>query len=584
MRSIRRTERQIGVVALAMITLIALALFFLLPPVPSAPIWAGAGEVAPHHGGTFVFFHESDVHGFDPHVSYDELSGMGEKLLFEGLIDYDHDVHFVPRLARELPTVSEDGLTYTFRLREGAHFHNGREIVAEDVRWSMEHLLAPSTHSPGLAFYALIDGFDDYQAGASHLRGVEVLDRYTVRFRLSAADQTFLNAMAMIFAYPVPHEMYEQEDPARHPIGSGAFVLESWEPGLRVTFRRNPDFFRPGEPYVDRMVYELNLQRGAAFMRFIRGDLDHIHRTTPSDRYWLRHQPAWADYAINRPLMTVWGVGMNCEIAPFTDVHVRRAVAWAIDRERWQRARGGNLLLNGQPLPPGVPGYDAGRPDAHRFDLGRAREEMALAGHPVRQDGDRWIAEGLEAPVEMWVGEGDTGRMFGELTQQDLASIGIPVSIRQVAFPIYLQETGHRRTVPLMLAGWSADFPDPSNFLDVLFSSSSIHETTSENRTFYQSARVDEILRRARVERDHAARMSLYHDAVGMILEDAPWGFVFTDTKLEAWQPYVRGYEPHPVWDQMYRDVWLDLPRRRAERELRTLSAFAAMSPFGARR
>ena len=157
MRSIRRTERQIGVVALAMITLIALALFFLLPPVPSAPIWAGAGEVAPHHGGTFVFFHESDVHGFDPHVSYDELSGMGEKLLFEGLIDYDHDVHFVPRLARELPTVSEDGLTYTFRLREGAHFHNGREIVAEDVRWSMEHLLAPSTHSPGLAFYALID-------------------------------------------------------------------------------------------------------------------------------------------------------------------------------------------------------------------------------------------------------------------------------------------------------------------------------------------------------------------------------------------------------------------------------------------
>ena len=330
------------------------------------------------------------------------------------------------------------------------------------------------------------------------------------------------------------------------------------------------------------MVYELNLQRGPAFMRFIRGDLDHTHRTTPADNYWLRHQPAWADYNVNRPLMSIWGIGMNCEMEPFTNVHVRRAVASAIDRDRWQRARGGRLLLNGQPLPPSMPGYDANRPDAHHYDLARAREEMALAGHPVTQVGDRWVAEGIDTPIEMWLGEGDTGRMWGELAQQDLANIGIPVSIRQVAFPIYLQETGHRRTVPLLLAGWSADYPDPSNFLDVLFSSSSIHETTSENRTFYQSARVDEILARAHVERDRDTRLALYHDAVGMILEDAPWGFVFSDTKLEAWQPYVHGYAPHPVWDEMFRDVWLDLPRRPSGGL--GSSSFAAMSPFGARR
>ncbi len=580
---LEKTERSMGTVAMGALVAGALALFFLLPPVPPGPMWTGAGtsEAHPHHGGTFVFFHESDVRGFDPHTSYDEISGMGEKLLFEGLIDYDHDVHFVPRLARELPTVSDDGLVYTFRLREGVYFHNGRELEAEDVRWSMEHLLAPSTHSPGLAFYSLIDGYDAYQNGAPHLRGVEVLDRYTVRFRLSAPDQTFMNAMAMIFAYPVPHEMYEHQDPARHPIGTGAFILESWEPGLRVTFRRNPRFFRAGEPFVDRMVYELNLQRGAAFMRFVRGDLDHIHRIAPADRYWLAHQARWAPYRIERPLMTVWGVGMNCEMPPFTNVHVRRAVAASIDRERWQRARAGRLLLNGQPLPPNVPGFDGARPDLHHFDLERARAEMALAGHPVREVDGHWVADGLETPVEMWVGEGDTGQMFGELTQQDLASIGIEVRIRQVAFPIYLQETGHRRTVQLMLAGWSADYPDPSNFLDVLFSSSSIHETTSENRTFYQSPVVDEILARARIERDRDVRMRLYHDAVGIILADAPWGFVFTDTKLEAWQPYVHGYQPHPVWDQMYRDVWLDLPRQRAARELGALSGLPPAAPFG---
>ena len=180
----------------------------------------------------------------------------------------------------------------------------------------------------------------------------------------------------------------------------------------------------------------------------------------------------------------------------------------------------------------------------------------------------------------MWVGEGDTGRSYGELTQQDLAQIGIDVEIRQVAFPVYLQESGHRRTVPLLLAGWSADYPDPSNFLDVLFASSSIHESNSENRAFYQSPAVDDLLTRARIERDRDTRIALYHQAVGLILRDAPWGFVLTAAMFEAWQPYVRGYEPHPVWDFMYRDVWLDLPRHRAERELRSLSAFAALPPF----
>lgn len=584
MRSTRRTERQIGVVALGVLLASAIALFFLLPPIPTAPAWTGAGadDAHPHHGGTFVVSHVSDLQGLDPHTSYDELSGIGEKLIFEGLIDYDHEVRFVPRLARELPTVSEDGRTFTFRLREGVHFQNGRELVAEDVRWSMEHMLAPDTHSPGQAFYALIDGFDAYQTGAEHLSGIEVLDRYTVRFHLSAPDQTFLNAMAMIFAYPVPHEMYEREgvDPRRHPIGTGAFVLESWEPGVRITFARNPDYFRPGEPYLDRVVYELNLSPGPAFLRFVRGELDHAHHLNVADRYWLRQQPAWAPYRVMRPRMTVWGVGMNCEMAPFTDVHVRRAVAFAVDRDRWHRAHPEHIL-NGQPLPPGMPGFDPDRPDLHHTDLDRAREEMALAGHPVRREGERWVAEGIEAPVQMWVGEGDVGRNYGELTQQDLAQIGIEVEIRQVAFNIYLQESGHRHTVPLFLGGWSADYPDPSNFLDVLFSSSSIHETTSENRAFYQSPVVDDLLRRARVERDRETRIGLYHDAVGVLLADAPWGFVFTDAMLETWQPYVRGYAPHPVWDFMYRDVWLDLPRARAAAELRSLASFAALSPFG---
>jgi ABC-type transport system substrate-binding protein len=214
-----------------------------------------------------------------------------------------------------------------------------------------------------------------------------------------------------------------------------------------------------------------------------------------------------------------------------------------------------------------MPGHVEGLEGEHGFDLARAREEMRLAGHPVEQVGERWIARGLEQPIDVWVGAGETGRAYGELIQHDLAAIGLDIRIRQVAFPVYLAETARRRTVSLFLTGWSADYPDPSNFFDTLFHSRSISDTGSQNRAFYASPALDALLDRARVEPDHARRMAMYAEASRMVVDDAPWAFVFSNLVTDAWQPYVRGYRVHPVWRPLYRDVWLDLPRRRARSE-----------------
>lgn len=566
-RSSGRRDQGVGLAALAVLGASLLGLATCLPPVPTGPLFDGAGtpEETPRRGGTFVFHHESDLRGLDPQVSYDEISGMAIKLLFEGLIDYDSDLNLVPRLARELPEISEDGLEYTFRLRDDVRFSNGRPLVADDVRWSLEHMLAPATGSPGTVFYARIAGYEAYVAGeAEHLAGIEVIDELTVRITLSTPDHTFINAMAMLFAYPVARENYEAhpDDVRRHPVGTGAYLLESWEPGVRLTFVRNPDYFLEGRPYVDRMIYELNLPRGPAFLRFQNADLDHLHRLPTTDYLWMRRQPAWEPYRLERPLLDVWGLVMNCEIAPFDDVHVRRAVAFAVDRERWRRSRANRVVVHGQPIPVSIAGYDPELPGAHTYDLDRAREEMALAGHPVTRVGDRWVAEGIEE-IEIWVGENETGRQYGELAQQDLAAIGIPVRIRQVAFPIQLQETGTRGRVQMAFSGWSADFPDASNFLDTLFHSRSIHDTNSENRAFYSNPELDALLDRAHRERDATARAALYRDASRILVDDAPWAFIMSQSQFEAWQPYVRGYRPNPVWSQLYRDLWLDLPRRR---------------------
>jgi peptide/nickel transport system substrate-binding protein len=511
---------------------------------------------------------------------------MALKLLFEGLIEHGPHLGFEPRLARELPEISEDGRVYTFRLRPGVRFHNGRELVADDVRWSMEHMLHPETASPGAPFFELIEGVADFQAGrAEHIAGIRVLDRWTVQFRLRNADATFLHVMSMGFAYPVARENYETPGADRRPIGTGAFVFESWEPGLRLTFSRNPDFFRPGEPYLDRLVFELNLTRGPAFMRFQAAELDHIHRFTPTDYLWFRRQEAWREHSEFRASVDIWGLEMNTELAPFDNRHVRRAVAFAVHRERWNRQRAGRLAITGQPIPATLPAFDPDLPGAHVYDLERAREEMALAGHPVTcRPNDAGVevcvAEGLDAEFDLWIGDGATGRDYGALAQQDLAAIGLRARLRPVSFPVYLRESGTPRTVQMLFGGWQMDFPDPASFLDPLFHSRSARESDSSNRAFYRNPEVDRLIDAAHGETSEARRTTLYREASRIIVDDAPWAFLFSNMKLEAWQPYVH-YRPHPVSENMYRDVWLDLPRRRIAQQFGRTRTFAALAPLG---
>ncbi len=587
-RGAARREDALAIGTVATFVVASSLVVAFMPAAPTHPAFLGAGHASPVQGGTLVVHHEDDMRSLDPAIAYDEISAMGIRLVFETLLEYDDALEFVPRLAGALPEVGDGGRTYTFHLREGVRFHPSphldprRTLEAGDIRYAIERVLDPATGSPGAPFYADLEGAADFALGRTpHVRGIEILDPLTIRFHLREGDQSFLNALALSFAAPVPREVVEAlgADFARHPIGTGAFRFEAWEPALRASFVRFGGFYREGEPHLDRIVIELDLSRAPAFLRFEAGELDHVHRFTPADNHFLHDAPAWRPYVTDSPNLDIWGVGMNCELAPFDDVHVRRAVAFAIDGPSWRRARGNRMLLVGQPLPSNMPGHVADLPGEHHFDPERALEEMRLAGHPVEQIGGRPVARGLEGPIEVWVGAGDTGQAYGELIQHDLRRIGLDIRIRQVAFPVYLAETSRRHTVALFLTGWSADYPDPSNFLDTLFHSRSIRESGSQNRAFYRNPTLDALLDRARVEPDRARRMALYAEASRVVVEDAPWAFVFSNTVTDAVQPYVRGYRVHPVFRPFYRDVWLDLPRRAA-----SASDFAASARGGGAR
>ncbi|MBK8409548.1 MAG: ABC transporter substrate-binding protein [Sandaracinaceae bacterium] len=554
------------VISLALVSCVAYAVTHV-PSRPQGPRYVGAGNATPRSGGTFVFGAASDVHSLDPHIAYDANSYMALRLVYDGLLDYDQEGQMVPSLATAMPTVSEDGRTFTFQLREGVYFHDSpifdgpRELVAEDVRWSIERLLHPDTGSPGVSFFARLRGFEAYREGrAQHVEGIAVRGRYEIAFTLDQPDQTFLNAMAMVFAYPVARENYEHYaalgDPGeveRNPVGTGPFAFEEWERGVQMTFTRNRRYWQPNRPNPDRMVMIEQLSGETAVGRFSNGDLD-VLTSLPAVHYlFFKQAEAWAPYMAEEPEATIRGLCMNTEMAPFDNVHVRRAVAAAIDRDFMRQMAQGRALPAGQMLPPMIPGYDEHLPSLQRFDLERAREEMRLAGYP----------NGLPEPVTAWIGESQGSLVAAQQWGRDLERIGIRVEYRQVAFSVYLEETGKPGQAQLFPSAWNMDFPDPSNFLEILLHSQNIRPTASENRSFYRNPELDALLDQARGEPDRERRLALYRQANDIVSRDAPWAFLSNDLGAELWQPYVMNYHPHPVWSQNYRDVWLDLPRRR---------------------
>ena len=501
-----------------------------------------------------MLWEEARVRMLDPHVAFDVVSGVILELVYESLYVYDHDMALVPQLAERLPDISQDGRTFTVPLRKGVRFHNGREVTAEDVVWSFERMLSAELYSPGVPYYLAIQGLAEYRAGkAEHVEGLSARDRYTVRIQLERADQSFVHTLAMRFAAPVPREEVARLGAQfkRRPVGTGPFRLVSWDPGVRIVLERNSRYYKKGRPYLDRIVFEEGLKRDTAFLRFRNGEVDIMPRMTPADRMQIE-KPAFEPFMEAVARQDISGIFMNAELAPFDNVHIRRAVALAIDRERWARARNFDVRPTGQIIPPGIPGYDPKLPHRQRFDLKRAREEMKLAG----------AEGGLKEAVTLWIGDSPTGRVYGELAQADLKKIGIQLKLKPVSFPVYLEETGKPKTAQMTAGGWVMDFPDASNVLS-LVSSSTLAERDSSNRSFYAHPKLDALLDAALVERDPERRTAMYHEANDFVADQAPWAFFANSQAAQAWQPYVKNYRPHPLYWLPVSEAWLDLPKKR---------------------
>lgn len=477
-------------------------------------------------GGTITVTYKDDVATLDPAIGYDWQNWSMIKSLFDGLMDYvPGTTDLRPGLA-ESYEISDDGMTFTFHLRKGVKFHNGREMTAEDVKYSLDRVTDPATQSPGAGFFASIEGFDAAMGGAgAGLSGVAVLDPSTVRITLSRPDATFLHVMALNFASVVPREAVEAAagDFGKAPVGAGAFRLAEWTLGQRVVFEKNPDYWREGLPYLDGVVFEVGQEPIVALLRLQKGEVDVPGDGIPPAKFTeVMADPAQAARVVQGGQLHTGYVTLNVTIPPFDDVRVRKAVNMAINKERVTQIINGRAVPATQPLPPSMPGYTEGYA-GYPFDPAAAKALLAEAG----------VGDGFE--TDLYVMNTDPNPRIAQAIQQDLAAIGIRANIRSLAQANVI-EAGGAGAAPMIWSGgmaWIADFPDPSNFYGPILGCAGAVEGGWNWSKF-----CDEALDAKATEADSLAdpakaaeRLALWSEVYVGVMEQAPWVPVFNEER-----------------------------------------------------
>ncbi|MDH4989976.1 ABC transporter substrate-binding protein [Aquamicrobium lusatiense] len=502
---------------------------------------AASAQVTPDpdakNGGAITITYKDDVATLDPAIGYDWQNWSMIKSLFDGLMDYKPGTtELVPDLA-ESYEISEDGQTFTFRLRQGVKFHNGREMTAEDVKYSIDRVVNPETQSPGQGFFASIKGYDEAAEGkADGVSGITLVDPLTIRFELTRPDATFLHVMAINFSHVVPKEEVEKHgaDFGKNPVGTGAFRLGEWTLGQRVVFQKNEEYWNKGLPHLDTITFEIGQEPIVALLRLQKGEIDIPGDGIPPAKFQeVMNDPEQKARVVEGGQLHTGYVTMNVNIPPFDNVKVRQAVNMAINKERIVQLINNRAVPANQPLPPSMPGY-ATDYKGYAYDAEKAKALLAEAG----------FESGFE--TDLYVMNTDPNPRIAQGIQQDLAAIGIKASIQALAQANVIAAGGEKEGAPMIWSGgmaWIADFPDPSNFYGPIlgcggavpggwnwswYCNEELDKKASEADSIVDPAKADE-------------RNKAWRDIYVKIMEDAPWAPIFNEQRFTMKSPRMGG-------------------------------------------
>jgi peptide/nickel transport system substrate-binding protein/oligopeptide transport system substrate-binding protein len=475
-----------------------------------------------------------DPTSLDPAMIVDVSGGSVAAKLFSGLVRLDERMNIVPDLASEW-RISEDGLAYTFSLRRDVRFHNGRLLTAHDVRYSFERVLSPDSGSRRKWLFEPVLGAADLIEGRTErCEGLTVLDDHTIRIRLERPLSVFIGFLAMPNAYIVPREEVARwgGDFSDHVIGTGPFTLVEWRHDEVLRLVRNRDYF--GEAArVDAINYRVLPEEFSRIAEFEAGNIDIVE--VPAAEFpRFSSDPFWQKQMKSRVGLNTYYLGFNCRSAPMNDPAFRHAINMAIDRQKIVDVTlQGRARLAVGPIPPELPGHGEER-TGYAYDPERARQILLSLGDEARR------------PLKLYQRARRSSLEINEAVQYYLRKVGLEVEIVQLEWTAFKQAVSDG-DADMFLLSWHADYPDAENFLFPVFHSS--NWGASGNRAFYANPAFDSLIERAQRESDPQRRESLYREAGSLIIDDAPWVFLWHASDYFLTQPWVSGYEPPAIYN-----------------------------------
>lgn len=490
-------------------------------------------EAAPatSEGGT-LRIPGADPPTLDPAIAGDATSSEYIVELFSGLVTLAPDtLEIEPDIATEWE-ISDDGTVYTFQLRDDVTFANGKPVTAQDFKYSMERACDPATQSPVADTYLgdIIGCRAKLNGEADSVEGVRVVDDYTLELTIDQPKVYFLAKLTYPTAFVVDQEAVEGGGRAwatENPNGTGPFTLDHYSFNEEIVLVPNDNYYGDPAPSVDRVVY--SIAGGSIMTRYETDELDVVPvGLADIDRVLDPNDPL-NEELVEVDTLSLGYLGLNNDQPPFDDPLVRQAFAMAIDNERIA-----NVVLRetAEPahgiLPPELPGYNS-EVRGHGFDPERAQQLLAESSYGGAENlpditfhlSGRGGAppQTVEAIVEMW--------------NQNL---GVEVAIEQTEWATFLSDI-NREPNPYQAfsIGWIADYPDPQNFIEILFACES-----KDNHVGYCNEEADALMEQAATERDQEARFDLYSQAEQIILDDAPIVPLWYGKEYWLVKPYVQ--------------------------------------------
>jgi len=480
----------------------------------------------------------------DPAISSEMTSHSYITQIFSGLVRLNDELEVIPDIAERWQK-SQDGRTYTFYIRHGVKFHNGREVRAADFKYSWERACNPETGSQTAATYlGDIVGARDMLAGkAEGISGVKVLDDYTLEVTIDAPKAYFLCKLTYPTAFVVDRANVESGREWWHqPDGTGPFALKEWGRGQRLILQRN-EFYYAEPAKLEQVVF--HLLAGIPMVMYEKGEIDVAPVYSNYIDIVMDKANPFSQELTTTPELSLYYIGFDTTRPPFDDVSVRRAFCYAVDKERINRLILRDMVTTADGiLPPGMPGYNEDLKGLD-YNVEKARELIAAS-----QYGD---ASQLP-PVTITVsGYGNSiSDYLGAIIEEWRENLGVEVSVRQLEPEKFLYNLKQERDEMFML-GWVADYPDPHNFMDNLF------YTGSENNVFgYSNLGLDALLDEAAIEQDSATRLSMYQQAEQMVVDEAPCLPLSFGMNYILVRPYLKGYRLNPLGVADLSQVYID--------------------------